>query len=60
MIGKMEKRLYVAPEFDVLDADLNNILVESGGNGKSDEETNNDDAKAWGGEWFDSDDYVEE
>lgn len=55
----MEKRLYVAPEFDVLDAELNNILVESGGNGKSDEETNNDDAKAWGGDWFDSDDYEE-
>lgn len=60
MIGKMEKKLYVAPEFDVLDAELDNILLESGGNGKDDDETNVSDAKAWGGEWFDSDDYVEE
>lgn len=56
----MEKRLYVAPEFDVLDADLNNILIESGGNGKGEDQTHEDDAKAWGGDWFDSDDYVEE
>ena len=56
----MEKKLYVAPEFDVLDAELDNILLESGGNGKYDEKTDVDDAKAWGGEWFDSDDYVEE
>lgn len=60
MIGKMEKRLYVAPDFDVLDADLNNILIESGGNGKGEDQTHEDDAKAWGGDWFDSDDYVEE
>lgn len=60
MIGKMEKKLYVAPEFDVLDAELDNILLESGGNGKDDNETSEYDAKAWGGEWFDSDDYVEE
>lgn len=48
----MKKRLYVAPEFDIVDADLNNILIESGGNGKGDQETDTDDAKAWGGEWF--------
>lgn len=56
----MEKKLYVAPELDVLDAELDNILLESGGNGKDDNETSEYDAKAWGGEWFDSDDYVEE
>ena len=60
MIGKMEKKLYVAPELDVLDAELDNILLESGGNGKDDEKTDVSDARAWGGEWFDSDDYVEE
>ena len=58
-IGKMEKKIYTAPEFEIVDADWNSILVASGENGKDDEETHNDDAKAWGGDWFAGDGYDE-
>ena len=58
----MNKKIYIAPEFEYVDMYLENIIMVSGGDNNPGSGTITDpgyvEAKEWGGEWFD-DQYAE-
>ena len=65
----MNKRIYIAPEFEYVDMYLESLImaasdpsIGSGDNPPGCGEVGDSgdiESKSWGGEWFDSDDYVE-
>ena len=63
----MNKRIYIAPEFEYVDMHLESLIMAASSIGSGDntpgggqvDDPGNVESKSWGGEWFDSDDYVE-